>query len=84
MKFDEDADKIIRISVSIENYAEQMEDRCEEATSWKSDEQAGIGWCVGVHIASVLKKLLAPDEQADALSAIRDSLRPYSAGSTAE
>jgi hypothetical protein len=84
MKFDADAAKIVRISVSIENYAEQMEDRCDEAMAWKEDEKASIGWCVGIHIASVLNKILAPHERADALSAINDSLRPDSLGTIVE
>jgi len=74
MKFDADADKVFRISVSMENHAEQMEDRCEEAAAWKEEENASIGWCVGVHVASALSKILDPFERSDALAAINDTL----------
>jgi hypothetical protein len=79
MKFD-DADKVVRISISIENHIEQMEDRCDEALGWREGQQANIGWCVGVHVASVLNKILTPDERKEAWRAIDDSLNPESLG----
>jgi len=79
MKFDADVSKIVRISIAIENHLEQMEDRCDEALGWRED-QAGFGWCVGVHVASVLHKILDRQELQDAWRAIADSLDPASTG----
>jgi hypothetical protein len=80
MKFEGDVDKIVRISISIENHIEQMEDRCDEALGWREGQQADIGWCVGVHVASILNKILASHERDEALRAINDSLDPESTG----
>ena len=57
MDFD-NPDAIIRIRMEIEDHVEQTRDEAVSELGWTEEGKASLGWCVGVHVADTLQRLL--------------------------
>ena len=77
MEFD-NPDAIIRVSLELEDRVEQSHDKAASELGWTEGRHASIGWCVGVHVASALQRLLGDDHRLeDAYDALIDCIQGH-------
>jgi len=77
MKFD-NPDAVIRISMELDDHCEQSSSQSVSELGWVGGRHASIGWCVGVHVADALQRLLGDDHRLEeAYSAVIDCIEGH-------
>lgn len=71
-----ECDKLFTAKLTLKHYDEETEETVQEKLFWTASDQADIGWCAGIQIATAIERLFPGTQQAsdrrDCFRAIMD------------